>query len=110
MSLFCVITITHIVPALAAVLGFYVLGRSIAAIQVIAAGSEASVRWTDRAADGFIQAIALVLPRFDLMTRSDWLFASAPTGWALASVVGQTALYTLLLMAAAQFDLHRQNF
>jgi hypothetical protein len=24
--------------------------------------------------------------------------------------VGQAALYTLLLMAAAQFDLHRQNF
>jgi len=110
MSLFCVITITHIVPALAAVLGFYVLGRSIAAIQVIAAGSEASVRWTDRAADGFIQAIALVLPRFDLMTRSDWLVASAPSGWTLAGVVGQAALYTLLLMAAAQFDLHRQNF
>jgi len=110
MSLFCVITITHIVPALAAVLGFYVLGRSIAAIQVIAAGSEASGGWTDRAADGFIQAVALVLPRFDLMTRSDWLVASAPAAWALAGVVGQAAVYTLLLMAAAQFDLHRQNF
>lgn len=110
MSLFCVITITHIVPALAAVLGFYVLGRSIAAIQVIAAGSEASAGWTDRAADGFIQAIALVLPRFDLMTRSDWLVASAPAGWTLAGLAAQAALYTLLLMGAAQFDLHRQNF
>lgn len=110
MSLFCVITITHVVPALAAVLGFYVLGRSIAAIQVIAAGSEVSARWTDRAADGFIHAIALVLPRFDLMTRSDWLVASAPAGWTLAGVVAQAALYTLLLMGAAQFDLHRQNF
>ena len=110
MSLFCVITITHVVPALACVLVFYVLGRSIASIQVIAAGSEASAGWTDRAADGFIQAIALVLPRFDLMTRSDWLVASAPAGWALAGVVAQAALYTLLLMGAAQFDLHRQNF
>jgi hypothetical protein len=44
------------------------------------------------------------------MTRSDWLVASAPAAWALASVVGQAAVYTLLLMAAAQFDLHRQNF
>ena len=110
MSLFCVITITHVVPALAAVLGFYILGRSIAAIQVIAAGSEGAAGWAERAADGFIQAIALVLPRFDLMTRSDWLVASAPTALGLAGIVGQAALYTLLLLAAAQFDLHRQNF
>jgi len=27
----------------------------------------------------------------------------------LTSVVAQTGLYTLLLVAAAQFDLHRQN-
>ena len=40
MSFFFVLTLTHVVPALAAVLGFYVLARSIAAIQVIAATSE----------------------------------------------------------------------
>lgn len=110
MSLFCVITLAHVVPALATVLGFYVLARSIAAIQVIAAGSEASGAWAERAADAVIRAIALVLPRFDLMTRSDWLVAAMPAPTVLAGIVGQAVAYTVLLMAAAQFDLHRQNF
>jgi ABC-type transport system involved in multi-copper enzyme maturation permease subunit len=110
MSLFCVITLAHIVPALATVLGFYVLARSIAAMQVIAAGSETSGTWAERAADWVIRGIALVLPRLDLMTRSDWLVAAMPAPAVLAGVIGQAVIYAVLLMAAAQFDLHRQNF
>jgi ABC-type transport system involved in multi-copper enzyme maturation permease subunit len=110
MSLFCAITLTHIVPALATVLGFYFLARSIAAIQIIAASAETSVAWTDRLANGIVKAIALILPRFDLMTRSDWLVAAPPDIGTFGGLVGQAALYTLLLVAAAQFDLHRQNF
>ena len=109
MSLFCVITLTHVVPALAAVLGFYVLARSIAALQVIAMAAEASVAWTDRAATWILQAIALVLPRLDEMTQAGWLVAAPPTAGAIANVLLQTAVYTVLLVAAAQFDLHRQN-
>jgi ABC-type transport system involved in multi-copper enzyme maturation permease subunit len=110
MSLFCVISLTHIVPALAAVLGFYLLARSIAAIQIIAASSGASVQWTDRLANGVVKAISFILPRFDLMTRSDWLVGAAPELGTLGALVGEAILYTLLLVAAAQFDLHRQNF
>jgi ABC-type transport system involved in multi-copper enzyme maturation permease subunit len=110
MSLFCVITLAQVVPALAAVLGFYVLARSIGAMQLIAAASEASGTWAERAADWVVRAIALVLPRLDLLTRSDWLVAGAPGPAALAGAVGQAAAYAALLMAAAQFDLHRQNF
>lgn len=109
MSLFCVITLTYVIPALATVLGFYVLARSIAAIQIIAGGSDSS-RWTDQIANWIVQAIALVLPRFDLMTRSEWLVSMAPGMGALASVLGQAVVYTFLLIAAAQFDLYRQNF
>ncbi len=111
MSLFCVITLAQIVPALATVLGFYVLARSIAAMEVIAAASEGGGTWAERAADWVLRGIALVLPRLDLMTRSDWLVAAtAPAPAALAGIVGQAAAYAVLLMAAAQFDLHRQNF
>jgi hypothetical protein len=79
-------------------------------MQVIAAASEGSGTWAERAADWVIRAIALVLPRLDLMTRSDWLVAAAPAPAALAGVVGQAVAYAVLLIAAAQFDLHRQNF
>jgi ABC-type transport system involved in multi-copper enzyme maturation permease subunit len=109
MSLFCVITLTHVVPALAAVLGFYVLARSIAALQVIATAAETSLAWSDRAANGIVHAIALVLPRLDQMTQAAWLVVAPPTAGALANVLIQTAVYTLLLVAAAQFDLQRQN-
>jgi ABC-type transport system involved in multi-copper enzyme maturation permease subunit len=109
MSLFCVITLTHVVPALAAVLGFYVLARSIAALQIIATAAEASVAWTDRAASWIMQAIALILPRLDEMTQASWLVAAPPTTGAITNVLIQTVVYTILLVAAAQFDLHRQN-
>ena len=52
MSLFCVITLTHVVPALAAVLGFYVLGRSMAAIQIIARPADASQAWPSASRTG----------------------------------------------------------
>jgi ABC-type transport system involved in multi-copper enzyme maturation permease subunit len=109
MSLFCVITLTHVVPALAAVLGFYVLGRSIAAIQIIARAADASQTWSDRLANGIVEAIAAILPRFDLMTQTAWLVDGPPAAGAIASVLAQAAIYTALLVTAAQFDLHRQN-
>jgi ABC-type transport system involved in multi-copper enzyme maturation permease subunit len=100
MSLFC---------ALAAVLGFYVLGRSMAAIEVIAQANEGSVAWTDRLANGLVQAIAAILPRFDLMTQTSWLVDAPASPAAIGMVLAQAAVYTLLLVTAAQFDLHRQN-
>ena len=109
MSLFCVITLAHVVPALAAVLGFYVLGRSMAAIQIIARPGDTSTAWADRVANWIVEAIATVLPRFDLMTQTAWLVDGPPGAGAIASVLAQAAVYTALLVTAAQFDLHRQN-
>jgi ABC-type transport system involved in multi-copper enzyme maturation permease subunit len=109
MSLFCVITLTHVVPALAAVLGFYLLGRSMAAIEIIARAAEAQT-WTDRASTWLVEGIAAVLPRFDLMTQTAWLVDAPPSAAMVGSVLAQAAIYTALLVTAAQFDLHRQNF
>src|SRR5262245_3522646 len=105
MSLFFVTTLTHIVPALAAVLGFYILARAITAIPITAAASESSMRWTDRLADWIVSGIAWVLPRFDSMTQTAWLVGQPPTMPIIVHVLGETAIYTLLLVAAAQFDL-----
>jgi len=109
MSLFCVITLSHVVPALAAVLGFYLLGRSMAAIEIIARATEAQT-WTDRASNWLVQGIAAILPRFDLMTQTAWLVDAPPSVAMVGSVLAQAAIYTALLVTAAQFDLHRQNF
>ena len=98
------------VPALAAVLGFYLLGRSMAAIEIIARAAERSQTWTDRASNWLVQGIAAILPRFDLMTQTAWLVDAPPSAAAVGSVLAQAAIYTALLVTAAQFDLHRQNF
>jgi ABC-type transport system involved in multi-copper enzyme maturation permease subunit len=109
MSLFCVITLTHVVPALAAVMGFYVLARSMAAIEIIARAAETSQAWTDRVANWLVQGVAAILPRFDLMTQSAWLVDAPPSAAAIGGVLAQAAVYAALLLTAAQFDLHRQN-
>jgi len=110
-SLFCVLTLTRTLSALAAVAGFYLLARSMAAIQVIAqAGPSGPPSLADRAVAGGVDVIALLLPGLDRMTDTAWLLHGAPGAGLLGTIAAQTALYVALIVAAALFDLHRKNF
>jgi ABC-type transport system involved in multi-copper enzyme maturation permease subunit len=108
-SLFCVLTLSHVVAALTAVTGFYLLARTIAALKIIAATSEESVALAPRIADWLVQGIALLMPRLDLMTQSAWLVSPEPASQYLGGVFAQTAIYVMLILAAALFDLYRQE-
>src|SRR6266436_1069726 len=110
MSLFCVLSLTQVVPAFAAVTGFYLLSRSMAAMQIIASAPLQDTTLTDRVVNAVVDLIALLLPALDGMTQTTWLLGSAPGASALGSVIGQTALYLVLICSAALFDLHRKNF
>jgi ABC-type transport system involved in multi-copper enzyme maturation permease subunit len=110
MSLFCVLSFAQVVPAFAAVAGFYLLSRSMAAMQIIASAPLQDPTLTDRVVNAVVDLIALLLPALDGMTRTTWLLEPAPGASALGSVVGQTALYLVLICSAALFDLHRKNF
>src|SRR5260221_369233 len=57
-----------------------------------------------------VTELLLALPALDGMTQTTWLLESAPGASALGSVIGQTALYLVLICSAALFDLHRKNF
>ena len=109
-SLFCVLTLTNVVAALGAAAAFYLLSRSIGAAQIIAAAGESSSLWTDRAADWVVSIIAKLLPAFDQWTQTTWLVASAPDWSMLGSIFVQAGVYVALILAAALFDFHRQNF
>src|SRR5262249_12522212 len=61
MSLFCVLTLTQVVPAFAAVAGFYLLSRSVTAMQIIAAAPLHEVTFTDRIVKGIVESIAFLL-------------------------------------------------
>jgi ABC-type transport system involved in multi-copper enzyme maturation permease subunit len=108
-ALFCVLTLNQVVTALAAVLGFYLLARTMAAVQIIA-GAAVGGTWSDRLTGGAIDAIAALLPALDRMTQTAWVL-DGPAGASLAGgVLVPACIYIALLGAAAAFDLYRQEF
>jgi len=110
MSLFCVLSFAQVVPAFAAVAAFYLLSRSMAAMQIIAGAALQDPTLTDRLVNTVVELIALLLPGLDGMTQTIWLLGSAPGIGTLGSLLGQTALYLVLICSAALFDLYRKNF
>src|SRR5438132_12039650 len=110
MSLFCVLSFAQVVPAFAVVAGFYLLSRSMAAMQIIAGAALQDPTLTDRMVNAVVELIALLLPALDGMTQTTWLLGSPPGAGALWAILAQTALYLALIGAAALFDLYRKNF
>ena len=109
MSLLCVFTFSQVTGALSAVIGFYVLSRAMAALQLMAHEPLAAPASTAyRFIGAFVDALAFVLPDLDRFTRSDWLIHGAGTLADLGFVATQAAIYVALLCAAALFDLYRK--
>ena len=109
-ALFFAMTLAQLVPAIAATAGLYLLARSIAAIQAIAAGPLAPDSLITRLAGLAVDGVALLLPRLDVVTRTEWLLYAPPSASAYALALGGLALYGVLLVAAGLFDFHRRNF
>ena len=108
-SLLCVLTFNQIMTALSAVMAFYLLARSISALQLIGQGSLSENTLSQQALNFVIHAIAVLLPRLGEFTRTDWLVFHSGTWGALYSLLAQTAAYLALLTGAALFDLYRKN-
>ena len=108
-ALFFASAMAQTVAALAATAGLYLLGRSISAIQAIASAPQAGDSLPAVAARWFVDLLALLLPRLDTATRSDWLLYGAPVAGELVPVLFGLGLYFLLLAAAGLFDFSRRN-
>ena len=108
-ALFFAMTLRQFVPAIAAAAGLYFLARSIGAIQSIAGGPLADSSLAARLAQYSVDAVALVLPRIDAMTRTAWLLYEAPSAGTYAAALGSALLYVALLAAAGLFDFHRKS-
>lgn len=108
-GVFCTLTLTRTLSALAAVAGFYLLSRSMSAIQVIAHATPEPASLAERLVARAADAIAWMLPALDRMTDTAWLIQVPPAAGALAALAGQSALYVALIGAAALFDLYRKN-
>jgi ABC-type transport system involved in multi-copper enzyme maturation permease subunit len=107
MGLFFSAAVTQVVPAIAATAGLYLLARSVSAIQAIASGPLAQGH--ESPLRGIVDALALLLPRLDQATRTEWLvYGLPPAGEPLAALAG-LAIYFALLAAAGLFDFSRRN-
>jgi ABC-type transport system involved in multi-copper enzyme maturation permease subunit len=111
MSMFCVLSLNQVVPAFAAVAGFYLLSRSMAAIQIIASAPLQEPTLPDRIANAIVGLIAYLLPALDRMTQTSWLpEAGLVSVGTVGTVLVQTAVYVVLICSASLFDLYRKNF
>ena len=108
-ALFFASALTQTVAAIAAAAGLYVLGRAIAAIQAIAGSPLAGDALPAQAARRIVDALSLLLPRLDAVTRGDWLLYGAPAAGEFAQALSGLALYFVLLAAAGLFDFSRRN-
>ncbi|HXZ51050.1 MAG TPA: ABC transporter permease [Burkholderiales bacterium] len=108
-ALFFSMALVQPVPAFAATAGLYLLARAIGAVQSIAASPLAEPTLAHRLAQWAIDVVALLLPRLDAATRTEWLIYGAPSAGAYATALAGLALYSVLLVAAGLFDFHRRN-
>ena len=110
LSLFLVFTFSNVTVAVSGLMGIYVLARSIDSFQLMARGPFFdSSSLADQFIAWFLQSLAYLLPSLSLFARADWLIDPSTTAGALAQVLVQTAIYSVLITAAALFDLYRKS-
>jgi ABC-type transport system involved in multi-copper enzyme maturation permease subunit len=110
LSLLCVLTFPQTVQAFSVVLGFYILARSISAMQLMAQGPlSASQSYVDQLINLLIKLLAMLLPNLERFTQSEWLVYH--TGYLdnVLEIVVQTIIYVMLLIGMSLFDLYRKN-
>jgi ABC-type transport system involved in multi-copper enzyme maturation permease subunit len=111
LSVFCITTFSQLLPAAAFVTAFYLLARSISAIQLMSGANLLGVDALGQKVSRLLaDAMAVALPRLDMFTQTAWLVDGAAAYPALLSALLQTTVYVVLLLAAAMFDLYRKNF
>ena len=109
-SLFFVVTLGDVVPALTATAGLYLLGRTVAAIQSITASPIAvEDNVLHKLAGWAVDAVALLLPPLDKATQTSWLLYSPPSAGEFLNIAASLLLYGVFVTAAGLFDFHRRN-
>ena len=108
-SLLCVLTFNQIMAALSSVIAFYLLARSIGALELIEATAVGSQTLAQQAIKLLVDGLSAVLPHLDNFTRTEWLVYHTGNLAALWPLLAQTSIYLCLLAGAAMFDLYRKN-
>lgn len=108
-SLLCVLTFSQVLIALSAAMAFYLMSRSVAALQLIAQVSHGDATLSQQFIHYVVKGISIMMPRLDQFTQTEWVVYHTATWELLPSLLGQSAIYLFLLIGAALFDLYRKN-
>jgi ABC-type transport system involved in multi-copper enzyme maturation permease subunit len=111
LALFCVVTFNQLTPAASFVLAFYLLARSLTAIQLMSAHPLSGTDTLSHQVIRFVvDALALVMPALDAWTQTAWLVNQQAAWSVVVQIAALSALYVALLAAATMFDFYRKNF
>lgn len=108
-SMLCVLTFNQVMAGLSAVIGFYLLARSIAAMQLIGNDPLNEHTLSQQVIGFVINGLSAVLPHLDEFTRTEWLVYQTGQWTTLPALLTQSAICIALLGCAALFDLYRKN-
>jgi ABC-type transport system involved in multi-copper enzyme maturation permease subunit len=88
--------------------GFYVLARMTG--QVLGIIQDNSAFWGTHVLGAIMKVIAMIVPRFDLMTQTSWLIygPQGHEGWLF--LVAQAGAFSFLVLTASVIDLVRRQF
>ena len=109
-SLLCLFTFSHVTLALSVVMGFYLLSRTMGAIQLMGTGPLADTStFSQQVINFFLDSVAFVLPELYNFTSTEWLVYHTGSWAVLAPIAAQSVIYVGFITAAALFDLYRKN-
>lgn len=108
-AMLCVLSFNQIMAALSATMGFYLLARSVTALQLIANDAQIDSSHSQQFMAMVMKAISVVIPHLDQFTKTEWLVYQTGQLSDLRSIVLQSSICLCLLLGAALFDLYRKN-
>jgi ABC-type transport system involved in multi-copper enzyme maturation permease subunit len=108
-SVFCGITLRGVAPGLTLTIGFYLLAKSLATIQLISHASLNVASLSHRYMTGLVDTLALLLPRLDQFAQTRWLVDGVVPVPMLGALALQTLIFVALITSAAMFDMYRKN-
>ena len=108
-SMLCVLTFNQVMAALSSVMGFYLLARSIAAMQLIGNDPLGAQTNSQQVIALVVNGLSALLPHLDQFTRTDWLVYQTGNWAVLPVLLAQSVICIVLLSGAALFDLYRKN-
>ena len=108
-SVFCGISLRGTATGLMLTLGFYVLAKSLATLQLISHASLDAASLAHRYMTALLDGLALLLPRLDQFAQTRWLVDGIQAAPVLGALALQALIFVALVTSAAMFDMYRKN-